>query len=241
MTSDLNFPQCERNGVDQGMHNVLIYLNLIPIKICDYYSFPVINLQSATTDHKFHHENKSIMLARASSHIPYAIVHQYDRFDVFQKDLVDSYIPWMNTSNPLQELTTNHACSPYKILQGLDMTRGLCDLNAQNVLSVGACCDLCFKLNNPDQYVLPTIWNNTIEAQSNITSYSNKVCTGFIFDGQKCFLKKCSEEENFKAYTDMRLQIQFMHESDRELLMTRNIRSYFLAFSNPQYLQIIQR
>lgn len=233
MNSALSFPQCERNGVDQGMHNVLIFLNVIPVKIYNYQNFPVINLQSALTEHNFLHSNKLLLLSQMSK-LPYAIVHQYDRFDVYQKDLVDTYISWIDTSNPLQELKTNPTCSPYKRVQGVDVMHGMCDLKSQNVISIGACCDLCFKMNNPDQHVASAVLNNTADM---LTSYANKVCTGFTFDGQKCFFKKCSEEVIFKAYTDLKMSIHYMSPGDQEIIRTRNIHSFFLPFSKPELLQ----
>ena len=43
-----NFPVCERNGVDQGVHNVLIYMGQIEPSLIKYSNdFPIINLQSS--------------------------------------------------------------------------------------------------------------------------------------------------------------------------------------------------
>ena len=41
------FPSCERNGVDQGIHNVLVHSNLIPnMKIWSQADGPVANMQA---------------------------------------------------------------------------------------------------------------------------------------------------------------------------------------------------
>ena len=41
------FPSCERNGVDQGIHNVLVHNKLIPnIKVWSQASSPVANMQA---------------------------------------------------------------------------------------------------------------------------------------------------------------------------------------------------
>eukprot|EP01031_Cornospumella_fuschlensis_P030890 gene30890-37328_t len=234
MHFNLRFPQCERNGVDQGMHNVLISLNLIPAKICDHSNFPVINLQSAMEGRIFLHEDKRILLPRARKSLPYAIVHQYDRYDSFQKDLVDTYIPWINTSDPLRELQTNPTCSPYKRLEGLDMMKGKCDLKAQNVLSIGLCCEMCYKMNLP-------VDDASIIKSNSTTSYEGVTCTGFIFDGQKCYLKKCTEDENFKLYTDNRMIIQYLADAEKEVLLSPSVLSFFLPFSKPEYVKMLRR
>ncbi len=45
---DSKFPKCERNGVDQGVHNALLHLHFLdPVQVKYADTFPVVNLQSS--------------------------------------------------------------------------------------------------------------------------------------------------------------------------------------------------
>ena len=73
------FPECERNGVDQGTHNVLVHKNLISnMKFWSQSNGPVANLQAkrarVSGDEVFNNENHKV-----------AVVHQYDRNPQLQK------------------------------------------------------------------------------------------------------------------------------------------------------------
>ena len=75
------YPSCERNGVDQGIHNVLVYTKQIQnLKIWEQFNSPVLNLQAklATIDH---YQVKNLKGAVV------AVVHQYDRYPELQKQL----------------------------------------------------------------------------------------------------------------------------------------------------------
>lgn len=78
------FPRCERNGVDQGVHNVIVHNNLIPdIKTWDQSSGPVANLQAGMAiirDNKVFNKKGELM----------AVVHQYDRNAGLQKYLFET-------------------------------------------------------------------------------------------------------------------------------------------------------
>ncbi len=79
------FPQCERNGVDQGVHNVLVYKQLIPhIKRWDQSSGPVANLQAKVAE--FDDASKKITNRK---HELSAVVHQYDRVPELQHYLFE--------------------------------------------------------------------------------------------------------------------------------------------------------
>jgi hypothetical protein len=85
------FPSCERNGVDQGVHNVLVHQHKIPhVKVWGQRDGPVANMQAELYDNKVGTEvrNKIGELV--------AVAHQYDRNQGLQKKLfkeVSSLLP----------------------------------------------------------------------------------------------------------------------------------------------------
>lgn len=90
------FPTCERNGVDQGVHNVLVHTKKIPkMKKWDS-SGPVANMQAkqATITKGF-----KVLNSKGEE---YAVVHQYDRFPDLQKYLFSQV--WLGT---LQYISMN--------------------------------------------------------------------------------------------------------------------------------------
>ncbi|CAE7570437.1 unnamed protein product, partial [Symbiodinium microadriaticum] len=75
------FPTCERNGVDQGVHNVLVHTQKIKnMKIWGQSESPVLNLQAkmARVSGRTVLNNKGELAA---------VVHQYDRYPDLQKQL----------------------------------------------------------------------------------------------------------------------------------------------------------
>ena len=76
-----NFPKCERNGVDQGVHNVLVHKKLIPnMKVFKQADGPVANLQA-----KLSRVQGTQVFNQAGKLV--AVVHQYDRYPELQKKL----------------------------------------------------------------------------------------------------------------------------------------------------------
>ncbi|EKX34551.1 hypothetical protein GUITHDRAFT_48159, partial [Guillardia theta CCMP2712] len=72
-----NFAACERNGVDQGIHNVLVHQGSLPgLHVLDQYNGPVAHLQSKVG---MSFNNDVVINSRNERAV---IVHQYDR-DVF--------------------------------------------------------------------------------------------------------------------------------------------------------------
>ena len=75
------FPSCERNGVDQGVHNVLVHKQLIrDLTVWSQHDSPVVNLQARrarVTGRNVHNENNELV----------PVVHQYDRYPDLQKAL----------------------------------------------------------------------------------------------------------------------------------------------------------
>jgi hypothetical protein len=75
------FPSCERNGVDQGIHNVLVHTKQIQnLKIWSQSNSPVLNLQAK------HAKVQGILVKNLKDEIV-PVVHQYDRYPDLQKAL----------------------------------------------------------------------------------------------------------------------------------------------------------
>ncbi len=82
--SGVGFPQCERNGVDQGVHNVLVHTGKIHhLKVWSQKQSPVLNLQARLAVVK---ENGRV-LNLAGDEV--AVVHQYDRYESLQRLLFE--------------------------------------------------------------------------------------------------------------------------------------------------------
>ncbi len=132
------FPACERNGVDQGVHNVLVHKKLIPNMITyDHQKGPVANLQAKMSSVRgmgvFNKQNKKV-----------AVVHQYDRFPELQKQLFKKYVYWVDTDNPLAEWAYEPACTSFTYKDNFDQFKGVCDLKMQGgATSAASCCKYC--------------------------------------------------------------------------------------------------
>ena len=121
-TNDAKFPTCERNGVDQGVHNVLVHTKRIEnLKIFSQASSPVLNLQAriAVVD-----EHRGIVRNKAGKVA--AVVHQYDRFPSLQKALFERYAYWIDFSDPMFEWNADEECRRFDYVKDIDMFRGSC-------------------------------------------------------------------------------------------------------------------
>lgn len=77
------FPTCERNGVDQGVHNVLVHKKLISnIKIVLQKDSTILNMQAK----KGTFDEVDYVVKNMNGHLA-TVVHQYDRFHTLQKYL----------------------------------------------------------------------------------------------------------------------------------------------------------
>jgi hypothetical protein len=75
------FPTCERNGVDQGVHNVLVHTDKIKnMKIWSQSNSPVLNLQAKMA-------RVEGMVVKNNHGDLVAVVHQYDRYPDLQREL----------------------------------------------------------------------------------------------------------------------------------------------------------
>ena len=79
---DSKFPTCERNGVDQGVHNVLVHKNMIEhLTIWSQSVSPVLNMQAEQYSFVGGKEVLNKKGQRAT------VCHQYDRNQELQKFL----------------------------------------------------------------------------------------------------------------------------------------------------------
>ena len=130
------FATCERNGVDQGVHNVLVHTNRIPnLKVFTQSDGWVANMQA--------HSGSTIGPAgqvhnKARSRTV-AIVHQYDRYRQLQQRYFDRFIFWDRDEAAAQN------CKDFKIEEGFDLFKAKCDLKVTSGHSNDNCCETCLR------------------------------------------------------------------------------------------------
>jgi len=131
------FPDCERNGVDQGVHNVLVHQKMIPNMVTyDHQSGPVANLQarlSTVRGMEVHNKQNEKV----------AVVHQYDRVPDLQRALFKKFVYWVDTDNPLAEWAYEPACASFTYKDNFDQFKGVCDMKVHGGTSAAACCQYC--------------------------------------------------------------------------------------------------
>lgn len=173
-------PGAERNGVDQGVHNTLLYLNAFSARVVYPHTFPVINVQSALNTMGFFLDTDNKMLKMMDGR-PFAIVHQYDRLMELQNMFIALYVPWIDLTNIFSEWDSSSDCKSFSHMKDMDMLRGMCDAGSQRVMTLASCCELCNKRS-------PHRDNST-------RTYANSICTGFTYAGGQCYFKKCTAKE----------------------------------------------
>eukprot|EP01036_Dinobryon_divergens_P032489 gene32489-42093_t len=132
------FPSCERNGVDQGIHNVLVHNKLIPnIKVWSQASSPVANIQAKVAIIR-----NQVVYNKDGGKV--AVVHQYDRFPELQKYLFEQYVDWVDTGDLSAEWAAESACDSFHMKKDWDMFKGVCDITVMGgATSAAACCPHC--------------------------------------------------------------------------------------------------
>ena len=171
------FPQCERNGVDQGVHNVLVHSKLIPSVQVEYpYSFPVINMQSSP---EFVPINETSTELRDGNNKLFSIVHQYDRLMTYQRALALKYVNWVNMADPEMEWKDDAFCQRFQKVQDAELFPGECDMGNIRLLSPASCCEVCSSSKN-------------VKKKESNGEDVVKDCTGFTYVGGVCYLKSCS-------------------------------------------------
>ena len=171
--SPISFQTCERNGVDQGVHNVLVHTKQIPKLVLKSQRHGLVcNLQSRIADVKpFKVISPSDLLKKKGiqkglevrsplGHL-YAIVHQYDRNAELTKYYFDIFRYWDDTEE------AEEACKNFNFHFDVDYFKGRCDLGMKGgVPNESSCCNGC----------------NT-----------NPKCKAFTFVDGKCFYKDCND------------------------------------------------
>jgi hypothetical protein len=139
MTDKINAPDfaaCERNGVDQGMHNVFIHHGDIPtMRVENQTAGYVANMQSMVGRVT---ESMTVVNERDE---PYAVVHQYDRLSELTVHLFKKYVYWDRSEG-------GTVCKDYTITKGQDLLRGMCDLRPAGGLDADMCCKVCDRDKN---------------------------------------------------------------------------------------------
>ncbi len=210
--SDLGkfFPKCERNGVDQGVHNVLVHTGLLSVVTVQYeHQFPVINLQaypqltaSAT--------QPAVLLSERGT--KYSLVHQYDRLSSLQLALSKKYVDWVDMADPRAEWDNEPTCTGYSVAYGMDYFRGRCELGSERLMSAASCCQSC--LNKNIQHAAARKEASSLAskdmfygAKSDTVSVANDypaetLCTSFTYLDGVCYMKKCRQSEVRGALDD---------------------------------------
>ena len=182
------FPQCERNGVDQGVHNMIIHTKQFsPITVQYPDIFRVINMQSSP---EFQPVSDISTELRGTDNSLFSIVHQYDRLMTFQRALAKKYVGWVNIGNPEEEWAAEPICARFNKETNVEIFRGICDMGATRLLSPASCCEACV-------------------SKGTITKIENgetvrKTCTGFTYLEGVCYLKGCTFPQLRSAVIDYR-------------------------------------
>ena len=136
------FPDCERNGVDQGVHNVLVHNKLIPnLKIWDHTNGPVANLQAKLSPIRG-------MVVKNKKGDMVAVAHQYDRDAALQKKLFKKYVYWVDTDDPAAMWKAEPTCARFAYKNNADLFKGKCDLKIKGgATSAASCCLACSKVS----------------------------------------------------------------------------------------------
>lgn len=165
------FPQCERNGVDQGVHNVLMHLKALKnIQIKDESTFPVTHLQNsyftsetnllsvpesalsttamtgtAASKKTIKSKNNNLYAVSTPNSIntKLSVVHQYDRWHSYQVSLAVRYVYWTDCSNENSVWKDESTCINYKYAKGDDIFKGMCDMGSFRALTSSSCCAAC--------------------------------------------------------------------------------------------------
>lgn len=202
------FPACESNGVDQGVHNVLVHRQLLfspsntrsenpedeqqpgnIVRIWNQSAGPVANLQARVATVTLTTETSTptatLVVHNAEGQVSH-VVHQYDRVPHLQQQLISRYVDWANTSSLQSLWTAESTCNDhFAFREDVDLFRGRCDLSSRGgALSAVSCCKLCVDFNKDEDWM----------------DRKDKRCASFVFFQGTCYLKHCQQSsEEFLA------------------------------------------
>jgi len=167
-----HFPFCERNGVDQGVHNVIVYANLLltPVKVDYEQDLLVSHMQTSLNSNALEFGDVVLNLFLNS---PISIVHQYDRWYKVQMHAATKYIDWINVTSSSDVWNDSIWCNKnYDFIPNRDMFFGQCDAGSYRAFTIATCCERCF----------------------NYKKIMNVTCTGFAHSDGVCYFKKCEND-----------------------------------------------
>lgn len=187
------FPNCERNGVDQGIYNVLMYNGTVPhVRLIPDGNGVLVNMQNGAT-----HFTSDYISTKDGK--PVSIAHQYDRHALVKsmvirkynnRTVADSFLApkVVNKSEPVvnTDPIMTGSCGKFVLSINVDVfSLGNCDLFASMKIldTVNDCCRHC--LRTPQ-------------------------CKGFTYDNsQACFLYSCTKHfssfDNWGGYSGLLL------------------------------------
>jgi hypothetical protein len=163
------FPTCERNGVDQGVHNVIVHLGLMQnVEFHSDMDFPLVNIQNSQMWNraglKLSELLYSTVVVGAQTDTKYAVIHQFDRISSLTLELARKYVYWKSYDNVVTMWRNEPRCAKYNTFIGDDLFKGQCDVGSARVFTAEQCCGLCNELSK---------------------------CTGFAFSDSVCYYKSC--------------------------------------------------
>jgi len=126
------FAKCERNGVDQGVHNVLVHTERLPgLKVYDAANGWVANLQGGKGKIE-----RNVVYNDNGDRV--TVVHQYDRFRNLQESYFKRFVFWAMPSE--KELCGQ---AGFTVEQNVELFKKTCDLKVTSGHSAGQCCVSC--------------------------------------------------------------------------------------------------
>jgi hypothetical protein len=168
-----HFEACERNGVDQGIHNVLVYSSVIQN----------LTLLGPTDGAVIHVQNTQPIMDSdlvVISERPVKIIHQYDRHMALQQSLLLKYVDWEISSHANG---TGH-CAGYALQTNADLFYGVGDI--YNIPAAAPrmhdCCARCSSTPECCGFVYAppgSCWLKRICIQASAVSTSIEVTSGW--------------------------------------------------------------
>lgn len=208
--SDLGkgFPACERTGVDQGAHNVLVHTGALKVSTVQYEKyFPVVNLQSYP---QLVANAQDPAILRSETGVLYALVHQYDRLSTLQSALAERYVDWVRMGDPRAEWAGEPACATFSPVYDQDLFRGKCELGSERLISAASCCQSCLSKNTvpvaPKVAGDPAAMSNMFYGAGGSAAANDypaeTVCSSFAFVNGVCYMKRCRQTEVSASLSD---------------------------------------
>lgn len=215
------YPFCEENGVDQGIHNVILSLGLIDNfdsieeSRFDGNFAPVVHLQSSLISSDLDKTLGKVTEIRNSHGLP-PVVHQYDRVFKFYLEMADLYASWANASDFESHIKAGVCASNYEIIRNYDLFQGVCDYKLKRTLSIMHCCKICNQLR---EAYFTDLYSKVLMGSNRPTDRQTGVdldqpldhintCTGFSYSTGNCYMKMCGTSRNELSREFFKLRYQ---------------------------------